>query len=213
MCKEKNMKKIVSFVFVWLILTVLGGGELLFAGNLFGQRGAQQAGGGITVADLPEVEERKDPPRPNPKTGQASGNVYALRAEPLKPAQESLPPPVHAIAGVKGEKMVESGKSATVVDIIVNLPESEKFSKGILEGEDVSDWIENLPEGLEAKAHGIKKGAKTIKIYVSGTPAVTMREVVRVTIPGTYLTGGANRQFVSPTEEESFETWQKSQTE
>jgi hypothetical protein len=100
-----------------------------------------------------------------------------------------------------------------VVDIFVLLPTKETFSRGILEGEDVSSWIDNLPAGLEARAHGVKRGDSLIKIYVSGTPTVTGRELIRVTIPGTYLAGGSARQFVSPTEEESQRTWANSQTE
>jgi hypothetical protein len=82
-----------------------------------------------------------------------------------------------------------------------------------LEGEDVSNWIRNLPDGLEARAHGIKKGAASIRIYISGTPAITMREVVRVNIPGTYLSSGTSQDFVSPNEDESFRSWEAGQTE
>jgi hypothetical protein len=99
------------------------------------------------------------------------------------------------------------------VDIVVELPGKETFSRGILEGENVSDWIPNLPAGLEARAHKVKTGDSSIKIYISGTPSVTARERVRVTIPGTYLAGGASRQFVSPTEEESFDAWKETQIE
>jgi hypothetical protein len=40
-----------------------------------------------------------------------------------------------------------------------------------------------------------------------------MREVIRVTIPGTWLTGGSARSFVSPTEEDSYNSWVASQTQ
>jgi hypothetical protein len=34
-----------------------------------------------------------------------------------------------------------------------------------------------------------------------------------VNIPGTYLSSGSSRDFVSPTEEESFKSWEAGQTE
>jgi hypothetical protein len=164
------------------------------------------------VSDVAEVPERSYLPRRNPGVQRASGDVYALPATQLKPEAERLPPPVYAISGVKGQEIEES-YPLEAVDVIVELPASETFSRGILEGEDVSDWIRNLPEGLTAQAHGVKKGDTSIKIYISGTPAVTMREVIRVNIPGTYLSSGNSRNFVSPTEEESFKSWEAGQTQ
>lgn len=205
------MKKTLMFVFVWLALTAAFGGGAVFASGMFGKETASQSGV-ADVADVAEVPDSDYLPRLNPSVRRASGSVYALPAGPLSPEAERLPPPVYAIAGIRGEEIRESGP-LEAVDIIVNLPEKESFSRGILEGQDVSDWIQNLPPGLEARAHGVKKGARTISIYVSGTPLVTMRERVSVNIPGTYLTGGNPRLFVSPTEQESLESWEKSQTE
>ncbi|MDR2619204.1 MAG: hypothetical protein LBC62_10075 [Treponema sp.] len=205
------MKKTVVFVFVWLALTAICGGGLVFAGGVFGRETATQSKV-ADVADVAEVPERDFIPRQNLNVKRASGNVYAIPAGPLNPEAERLPPPVYAISGIRGVE-IQEGNPWEVVDIVVNLPEKETFSRGILEGADVSDWVQNLPPGLEARAHGIKKGARTISIYISGTPLVTMRERISVNIPGTYLTGGNARQFVSPTEQESFTSWEKSQTE
>jgi hypothetical protein len=204
------MKKTLLFAFVWLTLTVVCGGGLLFAGGGASREKTNQKQV-ADVADVAEVKDQEYPIRRNPSVVQASGNVYALPAEPLQPEPERLPPPVYAIAGVKGVEIAEG--SPLVVDIIVNLPERVTFASGILEGEDVSDWITNLPEGLEARAHKVKKGAKTIRIYISGTPTETKREVVQVKIPSTYLTGDTAMQASSPTEQESFDSWKKSQTE
>jgi hypothetical protein len=204
-------KNFLLFVFVWLAMTVLCGGSLLFAGGIMGRERTRQFEA-ADVVDVAEVQDTEYQPRRNPGVQRASGSVYALPATALTPEEERLPPPVYAIAGVRGVEIHEN-MPMEAVDIIVELPEKETFSRGILEGEDVSGWIPNLPKGLEAKAHGVKKGGKSIKIYISGAPLVTAREPVKVTIPGTYLTGGASRQFVSPTEEESFDSWQKSQTE
>jgi hypothetical protein len=204
------MKKTLLSIFVWLALTMAYGGGSLFAGGIL-NRGKTSQDRVVDVVNVAEVMDQDYPIRQNPNIKVAGGSVYALPAEPLSPAPERLPPPVYAIAGVKDVELEEG--SPLIVDIVVILPEKESFSRGILDGADVSGWIENLPEGLEARAHGVKKGAKSIKLYVAGTPTVTAREVVRVNIPGTYLTGGTNRRFVSPTEQESFETWQKGQTE
>jgi hypothetical protein len=206
------MKKTVVFVFVGLVIACLPA----FAGGavdlIRGRDGAAGQSGVAEVADVAEVPERVYIPRQNPAVQRASGDVYALPANPLKPEAERLPPPVYAISGVKGQEIRE-GVPWEVVDIVIDLPEKDAFSRGILEGEDVSNWISNLPEGLEARAHGIKKGETSIRIYISGTPAVTKREIIQVNIPGTYLTSGNSRDFVSPTEEESFASWEAGQTE
>jgi hypothetical protein len=163
------------------------------------------------VKDIAEVPEQDYIPRQNPAVQRAGGDVYALPADPLKPEAERLPPPVYAISGVRGQKIQENNPWE-VVDIVIDLPYQETFSRGILEGEDISAWIRNLPAGLEARAHGTKAGAASIKIYISGTPTVTMREVVRVNIPGTYLSSGSSQNFTSPNEEDSFRSWAASQT-
>jgi hypothetical protein len=207
------MKKKLLFVFVWLAMTALCGGSLLFAGGMFSKLTEQPSRVVAEGADVAEVQDIDYEPRFNRAAVQkASGNVYALPATPLSPESERLPPPVYAISGVKGVEIREY-QPLEAVDIIVELPEKETFSRGILEGEDVSDWILNLPGGLEARAHKVKKGAASIKIYISGTPTVTARELIRVEIPGTYLTSNTARQFVSPTEEASFESWEKTQIE
>jgi hypothetical protein len=197
------------FVFAGLMMLIVSGALFAAGGR---QRGSATQGRVADDAAVEEVLDREFFPRPHHRITQAGGNVYALPATPLKPEDELLPPPVYAISGVKGVAISE-GEDGEAVDIFVSLPERETFSRGIREGEDVSSWIENLPAGLEARAHGVKKGASVIKIYVSGTPTVTGRELIRVTIPGTYLTGGSARQFVSPTEEASQKTWEDSQTE
>jgi hypothetical protein len=202
------MKKLMVLVFAGLMTLAAGGA--LFAGAIF-QRGSSSQGRVADAAAVAEVADSDFYPRQNPAVTQAGGRVYALPATPLSPEAERLPPPVYAISGIKGVEISE-GERGEAVDIIVNLPERETFSRGILEGEDVSAWIENLPAGLEARAHGVKRGASVIKMYVSGAPAVTGRELVRVTIPGTYLTGGNARQFVSPTQEASERAWADSQT-
>jgi hypothetical protein len=204
------MRKTLVCAFVWLALTVLCGGGSLFAGGAMALQRTEQSRV-AEVSDVAEVADQEYPIRQNPSVKVASGNVYAVPAKPLSPELERLPPPVYAISGVKGVEISETSRQ--VVDIIVNLPETEKFSRGILEGEDVSDWITNLPEGLEARAHRVRKGATSVNIFVSGTPVVTAKTQVVVTIPGTFLEGGAAREFKSPTQEESLDSWQKSQTE
>jgi hypothetical protein len=168
------------------------------------------------VADVEEVPDVRTPSEPKPGIGSAevvleTGGVFALPAVPLKPEEERLPPPVYAISGVKGQKISE-GNPWEVVDLWVLLPKNESFSKGILEGTEVDDWIINLPDGLEARAHGVKKGATRVSIYISGTPKNTGRDYIKVQIPGEYLKSGTARQFFSPTEEENLKTWEESQT-
>jgi hypothetical protein len=214
MRKEKKMKRIMLFVSLGLAMSCI----LAFAGcATFSARERDGAAASdqkrvAEVGDVAEVAEIEHLPRRNPSVQRASGEVYALPATQLKPEAERLPPPVYAISGVRGQE-IQEGNPWEVVDIVIDLPAQETFSRGILEGEDVSSWIRNPPDGLEARAHGIKKGAASIRIYISGTPAVTMREVIRVNIPGTYLTSGSARDFVSPTEEASFKSWEAGQTQ
>jgi hypothetical protein len=205
------MKKIRLFVFLGLTIA----GLPLYAGGVLDRfRGGSDVSQSkvAEVAEVAEVQDRNYMPRRNPGVQQAGGNVYALPASPLMPEAERLPPPVYAISGVKGQEIHENSP-LEVVDIVVVLPERETFSRGILEGEDVSNWIPNLPAGLEARAHGIKKGASSIKIYISGTPTETMREAIRVTIPGTYLASNNARDFASPNEQDSYRSWAAGQTQ
>jgi hypothetical protein len=205
------MKKLMVFVFAGLMMLFVSGS--LFAGRMFQRSSTTQSRGPASAAEIAEVPEQEFYPRQNKAAIQAGGRVYALPATPLKPEAERLPPPVYAISGVRGAEIREGeGDDKEAVDVVVALPERETFSRGILEGEDVSSWIENLPAGLEARAHGVKRGATVIKMYVSGTPTVTGRDIIRVTIPGTYLAGGSARQFVSPTQEASQKAWEDSQT-
>jgi hypothetical protein len=168
------------------------------------------------TAEAAEVSEVKDAdfvPRRNPAAGQASSTVYAIPAVALKPevAEERLPPPVYAISGVRNQEIRENTPQE-VVDIVIELPAKRAFSQGLVEGAYVSDWISNLPAGLEGRAHNVKQGATSIRIYVAGTPTIAVREEIRVTIPGTFLTGGTALQFFSPSETESLSAWEASQT-
>jgi hypothetical protein len=184
------------------------------AGFSFGLGSMEGVPGATGVAEAAEVSEVKDSnfvPRRNPAAGRASSAVYAAPAVPLRPEVERLPTPVYAISGVRNQE-IQEGSRGEVVDIVIELPARETFSRGLVEGTDVSDWILNLPSGLEGSAHNVRKGATSIRIYVAGTPTVTAREEIKVRIPGTVLVGGTDLQFVSPTETESISAWEASQT-
>jgi hypothetical protein len=207
------MKKVESYVFRRLIMVcflMVGCAGLSFGLGVKESSGGQQ-GKVAQAGEIAEVQNADFVPRRNPAAGRASSAVYALPAIPLKPQAERLPTPVYAISGIKGQEIQEN-TPWEVVDIRVDLPLKETFSRGLVEGADVSDWIINLPAGLEGRAHGIKKGATYILIYIAGVPAVTAREEIKVRIPGTYLTGGVDRQFGSPSEAESLSAWEASQT-
>jgi hypothetical protein len=215
------MKKELFFVFAGLIMISFS----VFGSGLSDSRSRSSGSNRRAVSegeDLAEVPDIDYIPRQNPlvqRAGvirpedlRAKGDVYALPATALKPEEERLPPPVYAISGVKGQEINENDPWWEVVDIVVVLPEREKFSKGLIEGHEVNEWILNLPKGLEAKVHRIKKGATTVKIYISGIPEETMRDTIRVTIPGEFLESGQNREFASPTESDSRKAWEDIQT-
>jgi hypothetical protein len=206
------MKKIWWFAFFGLMVA----GLPLFAGGTLDSFGAKSASGEVEVVEAAEVAEMPTeypPPRRRQGLNQAAGQVYAAPVEVrLESEAEQLPPPAYAISGVRGQQILE-GDPMEAVDIIVELPERVSFAVGFPAGRDVSDWITNLPKGLEARAYRTKRGDTKVKIYVSGTPEVTMREAIRVTVPGTYLSDGNARSFVSPTESESVQAWEAGQTE
>jgi hypothetical protein len=216
------MKRML-FVFAGLAVISIYGFALGSFQSSAGRRVERESPYTIETPNLDEVPVQVRPPSRNAAIQRAGSSIYALPAEALAPEAERIPPPVYAISGVRGQEIREVKElreignniyevTWEVVDIVIELPERMSFSRGILEGEDVSDWIKNLPAGLEAMAHKVKKGATSIKIYISGIPAETMREQIRVSIPGTYLSGGNSREFVSPTEEASFRSWQEGQT-
>jgi hypothetical protein len=172
---------------------------------------AAEAAGVAEAAEVSEVQDADFVPRRNPAAGRASSAVYAMPAVALQPEVERLPTPVYAISGVRNQE-IQAETPWEVVDVVVKLPVGETFSRGLVEGTDVSDWILNLPSGLEGRAHNVKKGATSIRIYVTGIPTVTAREEIKVRVPGAYLKGGTDLQFVSPTETESISAWEASQT-
>jgi hypothetical protein len=220
--KVLRLGMVDSYVFRRLLIVcilIIGGAGLSFGlGSMEGSgagasrsRGTR-AGRAAEANEIAEVEDITYEPRRNPAAGWASSDVYATPGLPLKPEEERLPTPVFAISGVRNQEIREYSPWE-VVDIVVDLrAKRETFSRGLVEGADVSDWIINLPAGLEGRAHNVKKGAASIRIHITGTPTVTARKEIKVKIPGTYLTGGVDLQFVSPTETESLEVWEASQT-
>jgi hypothetical protein len=173
--------------------------------------GLPQKPGAAGVGDIAEVEDWdvSEDLRRNPNTEKAQGPIWAEPAAALNEAvPPALPPPVYAVSGVKGLEIRNSER----VDLVVVLPEPDKFARGLIEGEDVSKWVENLPQGLEALAHLVKVNDKSIRIYITGTPAVSSRETVIVSIPGAYLDSGQSRRFISPTGEATQRAFEQSQT-
>jgi hypothetical protein len=80
-------------------------------------------------------------------------------------------------------------------DVEVVFPTGITFTETVLDRTDVTTWITNLPAGLVGEIHeaiGGEKGAKSFKIFVSGTPTETKKEPVQVTIPGEFLSTGSS---------------------
>jgi hypothetical protein len=219
----QKQKKAILLAWVFMIAA----GQVFAAGSMQGQGQQRQSTNEAArrdmmrrsqevsvanAADILEVEDRDISPdlRRNPKTGRAMGDVWAEPAAPIAEGNETerLPLPVYAVSGVKGQEILPGER----VDIVVRLPDSEKFVKGLIEGENVSEWIENLPPGLTALARGVRVNDTAIRIYITGKPAVTGHTMVRVNIPESYLAGGIARQFRSPTEEENIRAFEASQT-
>jgi hypothetical protein len=192
------MKKLLVTV---IVLSVTGA-SVFAAGILdFAKKEPSSSRSSVaTAADLAEVPDEAYYPRRNPRAEQAQGEVYAVPAKNLKEPVEALPPPVYAISGVKNQE-IRVTYPTEVVDIVVILPEGDSFNRDISETWDATAWIQNLPSGLTARAHEVKKGAREIRLFVSGTPTEARRSNIRVKIPASFLANGREREFVSSTEE------------
>jgi hypothetical protein len=193
-----------------LLCVVLAGCAGLFGAS---KRTSQVSEAGL-IPEVPDIGTYN--PDHNPQGGRAStrpetGGAFALPATVLRPEAPNLPTPVYSISGIKGQEISDKWYWPEVVDVRVDLPPKVSFNRRIYEGEDVSDWIVNLPQGLEGRAHAVKKGASYILIYVTGKPKETMREQVRVRIPGTFLSNNAAFDTASPNEAESLKAWEESQ--
>jgi hypothetical protein len=198
------MRQVEAYVFRRLLLV----GILIVgcAGLSFGGGGVDRTGGGATI---PEVVDKEYPLNRYPGATRASTDVYALPAASLSPVQDQLPPPVFAVSGVKNQEIKELWE---IVDVWVVLRDKVTFARGLVEGTQVNDWIPNLPAGLVARVHNVKKKATSVRIYIDGTPTETARREIQVVIPGTYLSSGASQEFFSPNEDESRRAWEESQT-
>jgi hypothetical protein len=75
-------------------------------------------------------------------------------------------------------------------DIIIRLVDTS-FQSPIKEGEDLSAWFVNMPEGLTATAHApeggsklaAEKGAARVLVTIEGTPRQTVNQPIKVIIP------------------------------
>ncbi|MDR2477095.1 MAG: hypothetical protein LBD18_04835 [Treponema sp.] len=75
-------------------------------------------------------------------------------------------------------------------DIIIRLVDTS-FQAPIKEGEDLSAWFVNMPEGLTATAHvpeggsklAAEKGAAQVLVTIEGTPRQTVNQPIKVIIP------------------------------
>jgi putative protein kinase ArgK-like GTPase of G3E family len=195
------MKKAKFFGFAGLLIVSFAVSGCALLGGLVPKKAVVQT----VTAEVAEVADTVYQPRRNPVTATAQGDTYAVPASTLSPEAERLQPPVYAISGVKGQDI---GEIWEAVDVVLQLRNKDTFAQRIPEGTYVTDWFANLPKGLEARAHGVRKGANIIKIYVSGKPEETRREEVKVSIPTRYITNGnAQQPFVSPTEAQSQKAW------
>jgi len=173
------------------------------------------------IGDLPAVPDLTYYPEANPGTQRATGSVYAKPSSGLRAFNRNLPLPVHAISGVKGQRLdsdvrVHNPKSkeknpyAETVDIVVYLGTGDYFTKNIREGYDTTTWIRNLPDGLRVRAHSVKAGQESryISFYITGIPKTAQRSEINVAIPKEYLSGNREKVFISSTEELDYTTEQ-----
>jgi hypothetical protein len=154
--------------------------------------GTTQGGGGKQLSGviLQEIDALIPEAGTNRNTKNFPGDVQVLAPTQLKPGQVLLPDVYNAIVGNKNYEIFPK-------DVYVKLPEGVTFNAAIVEAEDVTDWITNLPAGLIGQVHAVKAGAKEVKIYVSGKPTETKKDAVMVTIPGAFLSSGQSTSLAS----------------
>jgi len=215
-------KVVIGVLCAALAARVFAGGSLDDidgASSTRSTRGGLQTSGGAAAAgvydvdDLPYVPDETYYPEANPRTRKAVGELYVTPSDGLRAGDARLPPPVHAISGVRGQRLDDTVRApagsarknpyAETVDVFVNVGENDYFVRDVREGFDATTWIENLPEGLRARAHHVSAGkeARVIGFYITGVPRTARRSEIRVVIPAGFLASGRERTFVSSTEE------------
>lgn len=66
----------------------------------------------------------------------------------------------------------------------INLENGLEFGRAFSDGDDITDWFTNAPEGLTFTVYGdVPKYATSVTFYISGTPASMSKEEIVYTIP------------------------------
>jgi hypothetical protein len=104
--------------------------------------------------------------------------VMRLSAHPEPAALWTRDPNALYISGTVGNKLVPQDIQLILTDAALK--------EEILQEAAVS-WITNLPAGLRAVVNPAKAGAKSLTLTVSGTPAETKDELVKIRIPSAVL--------------------------
>ena len=132
-----------------------------------------------------KLTEQFSPPLVNPTVTVA---VVAPISEDIVDTDEGAPGVTLGNITVSGT----TGSAITDADVVVTIA-NDKLASEIAADTDLSSWITNLPEGLEAKAKTIAAAEATaVTIKISGIPTADSSEPIAVTVPSASLTGGAD---------------------
>ena len=82
----------------------------------------------------------------------------------------------------------KTGREITPVNFDVTL--TDATFKEIAAGTDVSNWFEDIPNGLVAKISAVSEGATSATITISGTPTQAGNRAIYLNIPKEYLATG-----------------------
>jgi hypothetical protein len=110
------------------------------------------------------------------------------------------------IGGTLGSKIAPKDITITLIETSIQVP--------IKNGEDVTNWFLNIPEGLKATAHAqdpeakfaADKGATRVIVTIEGTPEQTINQAIKIRVP--YEKTNRSWDFhIPPNDDRRFEVY------
>jgi hypothetical protein len=121
-------------------------------------------------------------------------------------AQWTRNPNTRIIGGTLGTKIIPKDITINLIETSIQVP--------VRNGENVTDWFLNIPEGLKATAHATDpeakfaadKGATQVIVTIEGTPTQTINQPIKIRVP--YEITNRSWDFhIPPNEDRRFEVY------
>jgi hypothetical protein len=105
-------------------------------------------------------------------------------------------PNTKIIGGTLGSKIIAKDLTIRLIETSIQIP--------IKDGDDISHWFLNIPNGLKATAHALdresklaaEKGATQITVTINGVPEQTINQPVKIVVP--YEVTNRSWDFIIP---------------